>query len=37
MDLYDHAIEEDMKQEATIMAGFAYNAAMRGEKIPRKK
>jgi hypothetical protein len=37
MDLYDHAIEEDMKQEATIMAGFAYNAAMRDDRIPRKK
>jgi Zn-dependent M28 family amino/carboxypeptidase len=37
MDLYDRAIEDDLKQSATIMAGFAYNAAMRGEKIPRKK
>jgi carboxypeptidase Q len=37
MDLYDHTIEDDLKQSATIMAGFAYNAAMRDEKIPRKK
>jgi hypothetical protein len=25
-----------MKQAATIMAAFAYNAAMRDEKFPRK-
>ena len=36
MDLYDHALEEDLKQGATIMAGFAYDAAMRDERIPRK-
>jgi hypothetical protein len=36
MDLYDHAIEEDLKQNAIIMAGFVFNAAMRDEKIPRK-
>ena len=25
-----------MKQAATIMAAFVYNAAMRDEKLPRK-
>lgn len=37
MDLYDRAIEDDLKQCSMVMAGFAYNAAMRDEKIPRKK
>jgi Zn-dependent M28 family amino/carboxypeptidase len=37
MDLYDRAIEDDVKQCTMIMAGFAYSAAMRDEKIPRKK
>lgn len=36
MDLYDRVIEEDLRQTATIMASFLYNAAMRDEKIPRK-
>jgi carboxypeptidase Q len=36
MDVYDRVPEEDMKQAAIIMAAFAYNAAMRDEKIPRK-
>lgn len=36
MDVYDRAQEEDLKQAATIMAAFIYNAAMRDEKIPRK-
>jgi len=37
MDLYDRAIEDDLKQGAVCMAAFAYNAAMRDEKIPRKR
>jgi Zn-dependent M28 family amino/carboxypeptidase len=37
MDTYDHLIEDDLKQAATIIAAFAYNAAMREEKIPRKE
>ena len=37
MDFYDRAIEDDLKQGAVIMAVFAYNAAMRDEKIPRKR
>jgi hypothetical protein len=36
MDVYDRAQPEDLKQAATIMAAFAYNAAMRDEKFPRK-
>jgi carboxypeptidase Q len=36
MDVYDRAQEEDLKQAAAIMASFAYNAAMRDEKFPRK-
>jgi len=36
MDVYDRVQEEDLKQAATIMAAFAYNAAMRDEKFPRK-
>jgi len=36
MDHYDRAIEDDLKQAATIMAAFAYNTAMRDERLPRK-
>jgi Zn-dependent M28 family amino/carboxypeptidase len=36
MDVYDRAQPEDLKQAAVIMAAFAYNAAMRDEKFPRK-
>jgi Zn-dependent M28 family amino/carboxypeptidase len=36
MDVYDHLIEEDLKQMAVIVAGFAYNAAQREDKLPRK-
>jgi Zn-dependent M28 family amino/carboxypeptidase len=36
MDTYDHLIADDLKQIATIVAGFVYNAAMRDEKLPRK-
>ncbi len=35
-DVYDRIQAEDMKQAATIMASFVYNAAMMDEKIPRK-
>lgn len=37
MDVWDRAQEDDMKQAATLMAAFAYNAAMRDEKFPRKE
>lgn len=36
MDLYDRAIEGDLKQTVIIMTMFAYHAAMRDERIPRK-
>lgn len=37
MDVYDHLIEADLKQIATIVAAFAYNTAQRDKKIPRKE
>jgi Zn-dependent M28 family amino/carboxypeptidase len=36
MDSYDHLSADDLKQAATIVAAFVYNAAMRDEMIPRK-
>lgn len=36
MDLYERVQEEDVKQASVIMAAFAYQAAMRDEKFPRK-
>jgi carboxypeptidase Q len=36
MDVYDRLQADDMKQAATIMAVFAYNAAMRDQPFPRK-
>jgi hypothetical protein len=36
MDVYDHIVPEDLKQASAIVASFAYNAAMRQEKLPRK-
>ncbi len=36
MDVYERILEDDMKQAATIIAAFAYNAAMRSKKLPRK-
>ncbi len=36
MDSYDHLIAADLTQAATIVAAFAYNAANRDEKLPRK-
>ena len=35
-DVYERIQADDMKQAATIMAAFAYNAAMRDEMFPRK-
>lgn len=37
MDTYDHLIDSDMQQIATIVAAFVYNAAQRDEKLPRKE
>jgi len=36
MDTMERMKQDDVKQAATIFAAFAYNAAMRTEKIPRK-
>lgn len=36
MDVYERLIEEDAKQSSVILATFAYQAAMRDEKIPRR-
>lgn len=36
MDLFERAQEEDLRQASIIMASFAYNAAMRDERMPRK-
>lgn len=36
MDVYDRVQADDMKQAATIMAAFIYNAAMMDQKMPRK-
>lgn len=35
-DVFDRIQADDMKQAATIMAAFVYNAAMRDDKLPRK-
>ena len=36
MDFYDRVQRDDMVQQATVVAVFAYEAAMRDEKLPRK-
>jgi carboxypeptidase Q len=36
MDTFDRVQRDDMVQHATVAAIFAYNAAMRDEKLPRK-
>lgn len=36
MDVYDRVPAEDMKQIAAVVASFAYQAANRAEKLPRK-
>jgi Zn-dependent M28 family amino/carboxypeptidase len=36
MDFYDRVPPDDLAQQATVIAVFAYNAAMRDEKLPRK-
>jgi hypothetical protein len=37
MDVYEHVLEDDLKQSAVIAASFIYQAAMRNEKLPRKR
>jgi carboxypeptidase Q len=36
LDTYDHVVPEDLKQAAAIIASFAWHAAMREERLPRK-
>ena len=36
MDFYDRVQEEDLKQIATVVASFAWQAANRDERLPRK-
>lgn len=36
LDTLDHASEADLKQAAAIVASFAYHAAMRDARLPRK-
>jgi hypothetical protein len=36
LDVLDHIVPEDLKQASAVVASFAYNAAMRPEKLPRK-
>jgi Zn-dependent M28 family amino/carboxypeptidase len=36
MDTFDRVQADDMIQQATVVAVFAYNAAMRDAKMPRK-
>jgi Zn-dependent M28 family amino/carboxypeptidase len=35
MDVYDRIQEDDLKQAVAIVASFAYNTAMRDQRIPR--
>ena len=37
MDVYDHLVEDDLKQAATIIAAFVWHTAMRDEKLPRRE
>ncbi|MDQ2921477.1 MAG: hypothetical protein M3R52_07705 [Acidobacteriota bacterium] len=36
MDVYDHVLQDDLKQSAIVATWFIYQAAMRDEKLPRK-
>lgn len=36
LDTYDHVVPEDLKQAAAIIASFAWHAATREERMPRK-
>lgn len=37
VDTYERLVIDDLKQIATIVAGFVYNTAMRDEMIPREE
>lgn len=36
-DVYDRLVEDDLKQDATIIASFVYNTSQRAEMMPRKE
>ena len=36
MDVWDHAVAEDMQQAAVVMASFVWHTAQRDEKLPRQ-
>jgi Zn-dependent M28 family amino/carboxypeptidase len=36
MDTFERVIGDDVRQAATVMASFVYDAAMREKKLPRK-
>lgn len=36
MDVFDHAVAEDLKQASVIMATFVWQTAQRDEKLPRQ-
>jgi hypothetical protein len=36
LDVYERLVPEDLMKNAVIIASFAYHAAMRDEKLPRK-
>jgi hypothetical protein len=36
MDTFDRVQRDDMVQQAAVIAVFAYEAAMRDERLPRK-
>jgi len=37
MDLYERVVPDDVMQASVVMATFAYHAAMRDDKLPRKR
>ena len=36
MDVFDRVQRDDMVQQATVIAAFAYDASARDQKLPRK-
>ncbi len=37
MDHWDHLVEEDLQQAATVIASFVLHTAMRDDRLPRKE
>ena len=35
--VYDHLIEADLQQMATVVASFVFDASQREKKLPRKE